>query len=45
MRVIDQDEVRQRLTYELCIPLVRQAMIAFSKGETRQHLRSILPLS
>jgi len=45
MRVIDRDEVREKLTYELCIPLVRQAMIAFSKGETRQHLRSILPLS
>jgi len=45
MRVIDQDEVRQKLTYEVCIPLVRQAMIAFSKGETRQHLRSILPLT
>ncbi|RAK66351.1 ornithine cyclodeaminase family protein [Phenylobacterium kunshanense] len=45
MRFIDQDEVRERLTYELCIPLVRQAMIAFSRGETRQHLRSILPLS
>lgn len=45
MRFIDRDEVRERLTYELCIPLVRQAMIAFSRGETRQHLRSILPLS
>lgn len=45
MRVIDRDEVRERLTYDLCIPLVRQAMIAFSKGETRQHLRSILPMS
>lgn len=45
MRFIDQEEVRERLTYELCIPLVRQAMIAFSRGETRQHLRSILPLS
>lgn len=45
MRFIDQDEVRARLTYELCIPLVRQAMIAFSRGETRQHLRSILPLT
>lgn len=45
MRFIDQDEVRERLTYELCIPLVRQAMIAFSRGETRQHLRSILPMS
>jgi ornithine cyclodeaminase len=45
MRFIDQQEVRERLTYEVCIPLVRQAMIAFSRGETRQHLRSILPLS
>ena len=45
MRVIDQDEVSEKLTYEVCIPLVRQAMIAFSKGETRQHLRSILPLT
>jgi len=45
MRIVDREEVRERLTYELCIPLVRQAMIAFSKGETRQHLRSILPLS
>jgi ornithine cyclodeaminase len=44
MRIIDREEVARRLTYELCIPLVRQAMIAFSRGETRQHLRSILPL-
>lgn len=44
MRVIDRDEVRARLTYEVCIPLVRQAMIAFSRGETRQLLRSIIPL-
>lgn len=44
MRIIDREEVARRLTYELCIPLVREAMIAFSKGETRQHLRSILPL-
>lgn len=45
MRVIGRDEVAERLTYEVCIPLIRQAMIAFSKGETRQHLRSILPLA
>ncbi|HEY0647061.1 MAG TPA: ornithine cyclodeaminase family protein [Phenylobacterium sp.] len=45
MRIIDREEVARRLTYELCIPLVRHAMIAFSRGETRQHLRSILPLS
>jgi len=44
MRIIDREEVARRLTYELCIPLVREAMIAFSKGVTRQHLRSILPL-
>lgn len=44
MRMIDREEVQQRLTYEVCIPIVRQAMIAFSKGETRQLLRSIIPL-
>jgi ornithine cyclodeaminase/alanine dehydrogenase-like protein (mu-crystallin family) len=45
MRVIEREEVAQRLTYEICIPIVRHAMIAFSKGETRQHLRSIIPLA
>jgi ornithine cyclodeaminase/alanine dehydrogenase-like protein (mu-crystallin family) len=45
MRFIDRDEVSRRLTYELCIPIVRQAMIALSRGETKQHLRSIIPLS
>lgn len=45
MRFIDQEEVARRLTYEMCIPIVREAMIAFSKGETRQLLRSIIPLS
>lgn len=44
MRFIDRDEVARRLTYELCIPLVREAMIAFSTGETRQLLRSMLPM-
>jgi len=45
MRFIDREEVARRLTYDLCIPIVRQAMIALSNGETLQHLRSILPLS
>ena len=45
MRVIGQDEVRARLTYEVCIPIVRQAMIALSRGETRQLLRTIIPLA
>jgi ornithine cyclodeaminase len=29
----------------MCIPIVRQAMIQFSRGETRQLLRSLIPLS
>ena len=45
MRFIDREEVARRLTYEMCIPIVRRAMIAFSKGETKQLLRSIIPLS
>ena len=44
MILIDQAEVRARLTYDLCIPIVRKAMIALSSGQTRQHLRSIIPL-
>jgi ornithine cyclodeaminase len=44
MRWIDREEVAERLTYEVCLPIVREAMIAFSKGETLQLLRSILPL-
>src|SRR5271170_5234392 len=45
MRLIDREEVARRLTDEVCIPIVRDAMIAFSKGETKQLLRSIIPLS
>ena len=45
MRFIDREEISRRLTYEKCIPIVREAMIAFSKGETKQLLRSIITLS
>ena len=45
MRFIDREEVAKRLTYEQCIPIVRDAMVAFSRGETKQLLRSIIPLS
>jgi ornithine cyclodeaminase/alanine dehydrogenase-like protein (mu-crystallin family) len=45
MRFIDRDEVARRLTYDRCIPIVREAMIAFSRGDTRQLLRSIIPLA
>jgi ornithine cyclodeaminase/alanine dehydrogenase-like protein (mu-crystallin family) len=44
MRFIDREEVARRLSYDVCIPLVRDAMIAFSTGETKQLLRSIIPL-
>jgi len=45
MRFIDRDEISRRLTYDKCIPIVRDAMIAFSRGETKQLLRSIITLS
>lgn len=45
MRFIDRHEVASRLTYDISIPIVRAAMIAFSTGETKQLLRSIIALS
>ena len=45
IRFIDRDEVARRLTYERCIPIVRDAMIALSRGDTKQLLRSYIPLS
>lgn len=45
MRFIDREEIARRLTYDICIPLLREAMIAFSNGETKQLLRAIIPLS
>src|ERR1700761_2382003 len=45
MRFIDREEVARRLKYDVCIPLMRDAMIAFSAGETKQLLRSIIPLA
>jgi ornithine cyclodeaminase/alanine dehydrogenase-like protein (mu-crystallin family) len=45
IRFIDREEVARRLTYDRAISIVRDAMIAFSLGRTKQLLRSILPLS
>src|SRR4029078_709741 len=45
MRFIDRDEVARRFTHPAAIRIVREAMLALSRGETRQLLRSILPLS
>jgi ornithine cyclodeaminase/alanine dehydrogenase-like protein (mu-crystallin family) len=45
MRFIDREEVAHRLTYPAAIRIVRDAMLALSRGETKQLLRSILTLS
>ena len=42
--VISGAEVAAHLTYEACIPLMRQAMIALSQRRTRQLLRQIIDL-
>jgi ornithine cyclodeaminase len=42
--VISREEVTRHLGYGACIPLMREAMMALSRGETRQLLRSILDL-
>ena len=44
MIVIGREDVRRRLTWEVCIPLVREAMIALSSGVTRQVPRTIIDL-
>jgi ornithine cyclodeaminase len=44
MRFISASEVRLGLSYPVCISVVREAMIAFSAGQTRQLLRSVIPL-
>jgi ornithine cyclodeaminase len=44
MIFVPAEEVARLLPYEECIPLMREAMIALSRGRTRQLLRSILDL-
>jgi ornithine cyclodeaminase/alanine dehydrogenase-like protein (mu-crystallin family) len=42
--VVSREEVAEHLGYGICIPLMREAMIALSTGRTRQLLRAILDL-
>jgi ornithine cyclodeaminase len=42
--VISAEEVAAHLSYEACIPLMRRAMTALARGETRQLLRQIIDL-
>ena len=41
---VPQEAVARLLTYEACIPLMREAMTALSAGRTRQLLRGIIDL-
>lgn len=43
--VISGRDVAEHLTYDACIPLMREAMIALSGGTTRQLLRTIIDLA
>jgi ornithine cyclodeaminase/alanine dehydrogenase-like protein (mu-crystallin family) len=43
--ILSGDDVARHLSYEDCIPLMREAMMALSRGETRQLLRAILDLA
>ena len=44
LAVFDAAAVREALTYEAAIPVVREAMIALSDGRVRQRLRSFIGL-
>jgi len=41
---VSAEEVARCLSYDACIPLMREAMMALSQGRTRQLLRGILDL-
>lgn len=44
LRIVGRGAVRHHLSFERCIPAVRQAMIDLSLGRTRQTLRQIVPI-
>ncbi len=41
---VGRDEVRRLLSFEICIPLMPEAMIAVSEGRVTQPQRQVLPL-
>ena len=45
LRFVDREEIRRVLTFEVCVPLMREAMIAASSGGINQPPRQILPLA
>ncbi|MCW3005133.1 MAG: Ornithine cyclodeaminase [Conexibacter sp.] len=44
-RFIGREDIRRILTFEACIPLMREAMVAVSSGGINQPPRQILPLT
>lgn len=44
LRVISAEQIAKRLSYDVAIPLVRDAMVALSTGRTRQLMRGIIDL-
>ena len=44
MKIVETAEARERLTPEVCIPLMREAFIALEKGQADQPMRSIVKL-
>ena len=43
-KFISREEIRRVLTFEACVPLMREAMVAVSSGGINQPPRQILPL-
>lgn len=44
MRILDEAQVRDVLTYSALIPVIRKALIDFSAGKALQPVRSVLPV-
>ena len=44
LMVFGQDDVRRHLSFDRCIPAIRDVMIELSTGRTRQTLRQIIPI-
>lgn len=44
MLVLGREDLRELLSYQACIAVVREAMVALSTGQTRQLLRQVIPL-
>ena len=45
MRFFDRHEVERLLSFDVCIPAVKEAMSALSRGQTRHMPRAVLPIA